>query len=887
MALSPQLLQFKSSGVYRLEFDKSVTANLNVETLRLVVGHSRKGPYNTPVLISTVEEFSNVFGSIDRKLEKKGMFFHRSAIEALSRGPILALNASSFDSSDKASYALPVSNGSVHSLSSKEGTSDYTDFFDMDKFMTPSDSRVLNALSTSALADGNSLINFVNIKQSAITVFVRKAQSTKAFDIPAREWYGEGNVPEYLNDFDLISDFMVDVFVFKGNFDAATMSADPVYGSYFNADGLIKGSLANFSNLRQVTLEAQYSGSLIPGFKDLEGRNLYVESMINAESRRTGLFCAIDEEQVTNENGTKIDLVGHTFDADQDYELLSYIVKQGVTTEHTVDLTGATASINIATPNKLELVNVLATEYANATADSLDFLNASASGEYVKVTSVSASAVNQTAAAEVLATQQNIDDGDLTAAGVAATALTDVMVEEVFATVDFDIICEADVATSYTTATEIDFYHVANGRVASEDFGGATYEAAGSMFTVTYSAPQASFSIVPGNFVPALSGRLARVLRVSKLNDSKYAVYCDVPVSLTWGNQVVSSFEDASSVYKPFALSGAQLSSKEIQDALAAVKGGNGLHAALVDKDVIDFRYVVDTFGSFDVNGLQNKNELASLAKDRQNASAILNAPLVSDFKASSNPSFKDSEGIFKVEHIETGGNLDLNPTSLYSLPGITAGANYAFYYGPGLIVSDNGKDLIVPPAAYVSNNYMDKFTNATPWSIIAGPRRGVVGGSGVKGVEYAFDKSDRDILEPFGINPIVFQRGVGLTILGNKTAQQSVKSALSSAHVIEALIYIQEGIANILKDYVFEFNNTQTRLEIKTLADSFMEGVKSDGGVYAFKNIMDQTNNTDDVIDNNVGIIDTYVEPVKGLEIVVHRTTILNTGEIESGNFN
>jgi len=887
MALSPQLLQFKSSGVYRLEFDKSVTANLNVETLRLVVGHSRKGPYNTPVLISTVEEFSNVFGSIDRKLEKKGMFFHRSAIEALSRGPILALNASSFDSSDKASYALPVSNGSVHSLSSKEGTSDYTDFFDMDKFMTPSDSRVLNALSTSALADGNSLINFVNIKQSAITVFVRKAQSTKAFDIPAREWYGEGNVPEYLNDFDLISDFMVDVFVFKGNFDAATMSADPVYGSYFNADGLIKGSLANFSNLRQVTLEAQYSGSLIPGFKDLEGRNLYVESMINAESRRTGLFCAIDEEQVTNENGTKIDLVGHTFDADQDYELLSYIVKQGVTTEHTVDLTGATASINIATPNKLELVNVLATEYANATADSLDFLNASASGEYVKVTSVSASAVNQTAAAEVLATQQNIDDGDLTAAGVAATALTDVMVEEVFATVDFDIICEADVATSYTTATEIDFYHVANGRVASEDFGGATYEAAGSMFTVTYSAPQASFSIVPGNFVPALSGRLARVLRVSKLNDSKYAVYCDVPVSLTWGNQVVSSFEDASSVYKPFALSGAQLSSKEIQDALAAVKGGNGLHAALVDKDVIDFRYVVDTFGSFDVNGLKNKNELASLAKDRQNASAILNAPLVSDFKASSNPSFKDSEGIFKVEHIETGGNLDLNPTSLYSLPGITAGANYAFYYGPGLIVSDNGKDLIVPPAAYVSNNYMDKFTNATPWSIIAGPRRGVVGGSGVKGVEYAFDKSDRDILEPFGINPIVFQRGVGLTILGNKTAQQSVKSALSSAHVREALIYIQEGIANILKDYVFEFNNTQTRLEIKTLADSFMEGVKSDGGVYAFKNIMDQTNNTDDVIDNNVGIIDTYVEPVKGLEIVVHRTTILNTGEIESGNFN
>jgi len=92
MALSPQLLNFKSSGVYRLEFDKSQTANINVETLRLVVGHSRKGPYNTPVLIDSVEAFENTFGTIDRSLEKRRMYFHRSAIEALTRGPILALN---------------------------------------------------------------------------------------------------------------------------------------------------------------------------------------------------------------------------------------------------------------------------------------------------------------------------------------------------------------------------------------------------------------------------------------------------------------------------------------------------------------------------------------------------------------------------------------------------------------------------------------------------------------------------------------------------------------------------------------------------------------------------------------------------------------------------
>ena len=843
MALSPQLLQFKSSGVYRLEFDKSITSNINVETLRLIVGHSRKGPYNTPVLVSTVEEFTNVFGSIDRKLEKKGMFFHRSAMEALSRGPILALNASSFGTTDRGYYQRPVTNGSVDSIVSSAGDKDYTDFFDMDKFMNPSDTRVLNSLEVAG-EDSNQAINFVNIKQSAITVFVRKAQSVKEFDITAREWYGEGNVPEFMNDFDYISDFMVDIFVFKGNFDTATASVDPVYGAYFDANGLKKDKLAEFANLKQVTLDAQYTGSLIPGFKDLEGRNLYVESMINSESRRTGLFCAINEDAITNDAGTGLDLVGH--DATMaDYELLSYVIENGVNDRIQPETFALPSAAPLPTSSNLAGVN------ANVNILSVD------------------------------------GAGGVTNFNFANTG-TGYVVGEVLTILGGNSDATFEVDTVDTAGEILTITSLVGGTGYSVLPTNGVYTAAGSLFTVEYptgSAP-AEFSIKTGNYVAAASGRLAKVKRVSKSEDT-YTVYCDVPVATVWPGAFLLSFEDATEVYKPFALSGAKLDDKSIQESLSALNGGNGLHAALIDKDVIDFRYVVDTFASYDENGLQNKTELSFLAKARQNAAAILNAPTVADFKASSDPTFKDDEGTFKVEYIATGGNLDKNPTSLYSLPGINAGANYAFYYGPGLIVSDNGKDLIVPPAAYVSNNYIDKYTNATPWSIIAGPRRGVVGGTGVKGAEYAFDKNDRDVLEPFGINPIVFQRGVGLTILGNKTAQQSVKSALSSAHVREALIYIQEGMAAILKDYVFEFNNTQTRLEIKTLADSFMESVKADGGVYAFKNTMDQTNNTDDVIDNNIGVIDTYVEPVKGLEIVVHRTTILNTGEIETGNFN
>jgi hypothetical protein len=751
MALSPQLLNFKSSGVYRLEFDKSQTTNNNVQTIRLVVGHSKKGPYNTPVFVQTAEEFNAIFGSIDTNLEKLGMFFHRSALAALGRGPILALNIANIDENDTIAFQSPVTNGSVDSISALDGANELASYFNIDKFWFPEDKAVLDTIGN---LDEDRVLNFINIKQEPITVIVRKAQDVTSFEISAREWYGEGNVPAFLNDFDLVSDFMVDVFVFKGKFNPADMNTDPIYGEFFDANGLIKGKLNEFSALRQVTLLAQYTGSLIPNFKDLEGRNLYIEAGINQEARRTGLFCAVNEDLVTDENGTKVDLVGHIYDETLDYEVLSYVVA------------------NDANPKAIA-------------------------------------------------------------------------------------------------------------------YAGDVYANSASSFTMTFAdaLDADAFPIKKGHYVDALaSNRLAKVQRVQRTGNV-WTVTCSQPVATAWSGFYNTSFEEATVSYKPLVLEKATVASKTIAGSLSQLTG-TGLFAALVDKDVIDFRYIVDTFASYEDGSILNKKELAFLAHERQNAAAILNAPMVSDFKKSTDPSFKNDNNEFNVAYIKDGGNLDKNPSALYALPSINDGANYAFYYGPGLLVRENGKDTIVPPAAYVSNNFIDKYFNALPWSIVAGPRRGVVSGANVVGVEYAFDKADRDILEPFGINPIVFQRGAGLTILGNKTAQQSVKSALSSAHVREVLIYIQDGMANILKNYVFEFNTAQTRLEIKTLADAFMQSVKADTGIYDFQNIMDQTNNTDDVIDHNMGIIDTFVEPVKGLEVVVHRTTILNTGEIKTGNF-
>lgn len=286
-----------------------------------------KGPYNTPVFIENIEQFTQVFGGIDKSLEKKGMYFHRSCIETLSRGPILALNLTAVDAADRIALVSPATNSSEEGLAAASASVQYSSIFDTDKFWVPSDLKTLNAASNTSSSSDNA-ITFANIKQEPITVIVRQAANTSGFEMTAREWYGEGNVPEGVEDLEYVSDYLVDVFVFKGNFDAAVLNNDPTYGSMFNEKGLFRSELSKFTALREVSLVAQYTGSVIPEFQDQEGRQLYIETLVNLESRRTGLFCAINEEALE-----RIDFVGNNFNIYQDYKVLSHRVEQDATSE--------------------------------------------------------------------------------------------------------------------------------------------------------------------------------------------------------------------------------------------------------------------------------------------------------------------------------------------------------------------------------------------------------------------------------------------------------------------------------------------------------------------------------------------------------------------------
>jgi phage tail sheath protein FI len=122
--------------------------------------------------------------------------------------------------------------------------------------------------------------------------------------------------------------------------------------------------------------------------------------------------------------------------------------------------------------------------------------------------------------------------------------------------------------------------------------------------------------------------------------------------------------------------------------------------------------------------------------------------------------------------------------------------------------------------------------------------------------------------------------------IFGNQTAYQRTLTAFNNLHVRDLLITVEESVEDVLQNYLFEFNDATTRLEIKSIVDRFLDNVRSAGGIYDFRTIMDTSNNTPDIIDQNFAIIDIGIEPVRGAQKFINRITVLKTGQIASGGF-
>jgi len=318
MSISDRNLgKYKVPSIYIEEDDKSIIELPIQEVLiNLVPGFSKKGPFNKPVKVSTPQEFEEIFGTLDKYLENKGSFFHRTVLTMLDQGPVWALNLLNTDlTRDKLkwksiSLSSQYDNGSLIS-------SPYERFFNRQDFWERDDDSFNDIVveNNSGVEDDDRLFHITNMSDKTITSFMYKSNIT-GFDIPAEDWYnGQDKVPLFMNKKDWISDYMISVLVVNGDWSNYTeLSSDSIWSTYFNENGLIKSKIEDFANHRLVTRLAFYDVSLIPNFKDLDNRDMFIKNVINNDTDKTGLFCSYNDSELLGSDyyKGKIDLIGQT-----------------------------------------------------------------------------------------------------------------------------------------------------------------------------------------------------------------------------------------------------------------------------------------------------------------------------------------------------------------------------------------------------------------------------------------------------------------------------------------------------------------------------------------------------------------------------------------------
>ena len=686
MSLPNYLAKIKSAGLYRFTFDKSQVPPQAAETMRLVIGYSDKGPFNNPVYIDNKQDFINLFGNISKRLEKKGVFFHRIALQALSAGPILALNLKPFtDNSDteESGENEQVNFVTFNPCDVENNNSlttypmDVLNLFDRDRFWKVDADQLAYKINSTLKAANKGTNKYINIatteaKNLSCSIFVRPCHlnSVQSYNISIRDWYkniGE-EIPVYLEGHETkkVSDFFAEVYVFRGEFTEALCGQNGSLKDYFdNVNGIYTGALRTdyknafgedadaleaLSNDANSNFISFYRGCLLPQFKDLTGSYLSLDILFNS-----------------------------------DKDVHNMIMK-----------------------------------------------------------------------------------------------LDDTIIDEVMST-----------------------------------HNGELYHWEGGTWVGNKNAPLKPTYIVGYDY---------------------------------------NSINKASTA-------------KDIHDLSLGLLADKGIFKALTNHVDSEYHYIVDTFATQVQKGLGKKINIVNVAKTKDNCLAIMNWPSINELS----------------KEIRNFDLLKLNDYhNIITLPTETQGASYCALYTP-LVFSDGSVKTVVPSAGVVSNNFMEKWSSRQPYYIVAGPNYGRMEYEGLVGPDYNYSREDLDVLEPYGVNAMVYVPRKGTFINSNQTAKQVPVSALSKVHVRELVIYLQNEIEAMLQNYQWELNTQVLRDSVKTKADTILEKIKANGGVYDYINTCDGSNNTAETIDNEMLILDTAIEPARGAGKMVQRLTIHRTGGISA----
>ena len=293
-----------------------------------------------------------------------------------------------------------------------------------------------------------------------------------------------------------------------------------------------------------------------------------------------------------------------------------------------------------------------------------------------------------------------------------------------------------------------------------------------TQFTVTDASGGGDINV--GDYVRATNGLMARIIkkrgsRVNPDDETSQKIYRFTATDIVLKDSaatVVEIHKSYNSMYdtlRLFSLKGLKICNRHMPgydasgnadpeagvDKIYSMLTDKGIRRGLLNNDSIEFRYIVDTMAYGLGDNCRGKVHLAELAQEKKHCTAIINAPSMTQFAQSDAPFFgddwdkaQDPRPTFDIAYIPQGGNQDLvypPETESFTLPDFEHGADHCGVFGPFFKYADGQRTILVPPAADVSNTFMNKYLGGDPYKTVAN-MNGIISNSQIIGMEFDFD---------------------------------------------------------------------------------------------------------------------------------------------------
>ena len=230
-------------------------------------------------------------------------------------------------------------------------------------------------------------------------------------------------------------------------------------------------------------------------------------------------------------------------------------------------------------------------------------------------------------------------------------------------------------------------------------------------------------------------------------------------------------------------------------------------------------------------------------------------------------------DAFYIMDNVGFGSSVD---TAINTVNGVDT--NYAGVYHPWVKMLDvnTNRNIWVPPSTVLPQVYAFNDKVAAEWFAPAGLNRGGI--TAAVQVEKRLTKDQRDDLYDGRVNPIAVFPGTGIVAFGQKDLQVRA-SALDRINVRRLLIAVKKFIASSARFLVFEQNVESTRQRFLNIANPFLASIQERSGLFAFRVIMDKSNNPDDLIDRNVLVGQIFLQPTRTAEFITLEFNVLPTG--------